>query len=210
MLLLQLFILLFSPCELFPISVGWWSFIGVWGTASPLGFPRLFSVFWLISKLLSFGWSRFFLWSPTVPMLFRCSGDRSKCTNYNWYHLRPRIPQLFFLFSGKIRVFVQLFNIVLLIWEFFFTPVMVMVFQWSLSDSKSPKVSRTPLIILDGLNNADVWMVCSRPFISESFRYHVCQLQLVSPSFSCIVFSVLLPAFSTYLTFCFPSVLTCG
>ena len=34
-----------------------------------------------------------------------------------------------------------------------------MVFQWSLSDSKSPQVSRTLLSILAVLNNAVVWMV---------------------------------------------------
>ena len=38
-----------------------------------------------------------------------------------------------------------------------------MVFHWSLSDSKSPQVSRTLLSILDVLNNAVVWMVSTRP-----------------------------------------------
>ena len=38
-----------------------------------------------------------------------------------------------------------------------------MVFHWSLSDSKSPQVSRTLLSILAVLNNAVVWMVSSRP-----------------------------------------------
>ena len=47
-----------------------------------------------------------------------------------------------------------------------------MIFHWSLSDSKSPQVSRTLLSILAVLNNAVVWMVsarlptskCSSPF----------------------------------------------
>ena len=37
----------------------------------------------------------------------------------------------------------------------------------SLSDSKSPQVSRL-LSILDELNNAIVWMVSTRPLISKS------------------------------------------
>ena len=38
-----------------------------------------------------------------------------------------------------------------------------MVFPWSLSDSKSPKVSRTLLSILAILNSAVVWMISTRP-----------------------------------------------
>ena len=43
-----------------------------------------------------------------------------------------------------------------------------MVFYWSLSDSKSPQVSRTLLSILAVLNNAVVWMVSTRPPTSKS------------------------------------------
>ena len=43
-----------------------------------------------------------------------------------------------------------------------------MVFQWSLSDSKSPQVSWTLLSILDILNNAVVWMVSTRQPTSKS------------------------------------------
>ena len=43
-----------------------------------------------------------------------------------------------------------------------------MVFHWSLSDSKSPRVSRTLLSILAVLNNAVVWMVSTRPPSSKS------------------------------------------
>ena len=42
-----------------------------------------------------------------------------------------------------------------------------MVFHWSLSDSKSPQVSRTLLSILADLNNVVVWMVSTRPLISK-------------------------------------------
>ena len=38
-----------------------------------------------------------------------------------------------------------------------------MVFHWSVSDSKSPQVSRTRLSILAVLNNTVVWMVSTRP-----------------------------------------------
>ena len=43
-----------------------------------------------------------------------------------------------------------------------------MVFHWSLSDSKSPQVSRTLLSILADLNNVVVWMVSTRPPTSKS------------------------------------------
>ena len=43
-----------------------------------------------------------------------------------------------------------------------------MVFHWSLSDRKSPQVSRTLLSILAVLNNAVVWMVSTRPPTSKS------------------------------------------
>ena len=43
-----------------------------------------------------------------------------------------------------------------------------MIFHWSLSDSKSPQVSRTLLSILGNLNNAVVWMVSTHPLISKS------------------------------------------
>ena len=43
-----------------------------------------------------------------------------------------------------------------------------MVFHWSLSDSKSPQVSRTLLSIQAVLNNVVVWMVSTRPPTSKS------------------------------------------
>ena len=43
-----------------------------------------------------------------------------------------------------------------------------MFFHWSLSDSKSPQVSRTLLSILADLNNVIVWMVSTRPLFSNS------------------------------------------
>ena len=46
----------------------------------------------------------------------------------------------------------------------------LMVFRWSLSNSKSPRVSRTLLSILTVFNNAVVRMVSTRPPISKSSR----------------------------------------
>ena len=45
-----------------------------------------------------------------------------------------------------------------------------MVFHWSLSDSKSPQVSRTRLSILAVLSNAVIWIVSTRPPTSKSSR----------------------------------------
>ena len=43
-----------------------------------------------------------------------------------------------------------------------------MVCHWSLSDRKSPQISRTLLGILADFNNAVVWMVTNSPLISNS------------------------------------------
>ena len=45
-----------------------------------------------------------------------------------------------------------------------------MVFHWSLSDSKSPQVSRTLLSILAVLSNAVIWIVSTRLPTSQSSR----------------------------------------
>ena len=45
-----------------------------------------------------------------------------------------------------------------------------MVFHWSLSDRKSPQVSRTRLRILAVLSNAVIWIVPTRPPTSKSSR----------------------------------------
>ena len=50
----------------------------------------------------------------------------------------------------------------------FFTSVLADGFQWGLSDSKSPQVSRTRLSILAVLSNAFVWIVSTRPPTSKS------------------------------------------
>ena len=44
-----------------------------------------------------------------------------------------------------------------------------MDFRRSLTESKSPHVSRTPISTRVDVNNVVVWMVCTRPLISNSF-----------------------------------------
>ena len=44
----------------------------------------------------------------------------------------------------------------------------LMVFHWSLGDSKSPLVSMTLLSVLADLNNAVVWMISTHPLIFKS------------------------------------------
>ena len=63
-------------------------------SASLLMSPRHFWIFLLISTML---WSRcswFFLWLSVNPAFSHAFGDRSKCTNYNWYHI-SHIPHIF-------------------------------------------------------------------------------------------------------------------
>ena len=45
---------------------------------------------------------------------------------------------------------------------------LLIVFHWSLGESKSSQVSRTVLSILVDLNNHVVWIISARPLISSS------------------------------------------
>ena len=60
------------------------------------------------------------------------------------------------------------FQVTVLSFESFSHQRKLMVFHWSQSDNKSPQVSRTLRGILADLNNAIVWIVSTRPFISKS------------------------------------------
>ena len=66
-----LFLWLIIIIGVFHIRLSWWSFTGVWVTASRLKSPGLFSVFWRFSIMLSFGWSPLVrqLPSPPVPSI---------------------------------------------------------------------------------------------------------------------------------------------
>ena len=76
-----------------------------------------------------------------------------------------------------------------------------MIFHLSLSDDKSPQVSRSLLSILANLNNAVVWMVLAYSLISSSssllpslwrlFQVHLLQLVSLSPSCSIVFFNSL-------------------
>ena len=74
-----------------------------------------------------------------------------------------------------------------------------MVFHWSLSDCKSPQVSRTLLSILAVLNNAVVWTVSTRPVISKSSS--PCTNPLVTVPWAPITIGII-------VTFIFPSFFT--
>ena len=80
-----------------------------------------------------------------------------------------------------------------------------MVFHWSLSDCKSPQVSRTLRILAD-LNNVVARMVSTGPLISQFSILGTNPLVTV-PSAPITIFSVLLQVLGTYLSFHFLSVL---
>ena len=95
-----------------------------------------------------------------------------------WSNWSPCRPILLLLFLASFSQFSRVFQL--------------MVFHWSLGDSKSPQVSRNLLSIL---NNAAVWVVLTRPLISNSsssfqslwglFQAH--QLQQVLLSLLCSI-----------------------
>ena len=67
-----------------------------------------------------------------------------------------------------LRLSSEELNLLFNSFEIFSQRHQLMVFQWSLSDSKSPQVSRTLLNILTDLNSAVVWIVSTRVLISCS------------------------------------------
>ena len=88
-----------------------------------------------------------------------------------------------------------------------------MVFLWSLSDSKSPQVSRTLLSILAVINSVVVWVVSTRPLVfkySSPFINPLVTVPKASITIGIIVtfishsfFSILLQGPGTYLSFAF-------
>ena len=94
-----------------------------------------------------------------------------------------------------------------------------MAFHWSLSDSKSPQVSRTRLRILAVLSNPVVWIVSTRPPTSKSSRPFNNPLVTVPNApitigtivtFMFHSFLILSQGRGTYSSFHFPSDLFCG
>ena len=93
---------------------------------------------------------------------FQYIGNRSKWTNYNFHSMVQ--------WDGKIN-YTICFPFCLLSFTHlsFSHQLTLMVFHRSLSDSKSPQVSRTLLSILAVLNNVVVCMVSTRLPTSKSF-----------------------------------------
>ena len=94
-----------------------------------------------------------------------------------------------------------------------------MVFHWSLSDSKSPKIFRTLLNILTDLMNAVVYMVSTCPLISKSSSPNTNHLVTVerAPTTIGITATFMLDSFFCSLArsrclslFSLSSVLSCG
>ena len=67
-----------------------------------------------------------------------------------------------------IYIYIYIYNIKFLFLERFSHQCLLMVFHWSVSDSKHPQVFRSLLRILDCFNNAVVWTVSTCPVISKS------------------------------------------
>ena len=70
---------------------------------------------------------------------------------------------IFLLFVSRTVLLLSLFT-----HQSFSHQLMPMYFHWSLSENKSPQVSRTLLSILTVFNNAVVWMVSPFPPTSKS------------------------------------------
>ena len=85
-----------------------------------------------------------------------------------------------------------------------------MIFHWSLSDSKSPQVSRTRLSIL--ADNAVALMVSTCPLISKSSIFVTMLLKIVPSTLTAIGITVtfMFLSFSTFLSFYFRLLLLCG
>ena len=82
----------------------------------------------------------------------------------------PLLTQSFLVLYSFCANLLHSLIIIIIIYSFMSFPYqcLLIVPHWSLSDSKSPQVSRTLLSILAYLNNAVVWMVSTRPLIFNS------------------------------------------
>ena len=149
-------------------------------TANLLRFPGLFSVFWpILTSLLSDGLDSsdfqslqvFFpsLWRPFQVFQLLLVSPSPSCSTI-----------VFFFISLTKSKYISIFSLSFIFtlrsagttkyskWQvLFFLIILLMVFHWSLNDSKSPQISRTLLSILTNLNNAVVWMVFTCPLISK-------------------------------------------
>ena len=79
--------------------------------------------------------------------------------------------------------------------QVFLTSVELIVFHWTLSDIKSPQVSRTLLSILANINNAVIWMVLILPPILSTLPF------VFSILLSLLLLLLLLFSFQFYFQF---------
>ena len=128
------------------------------------GVTIIIIVYWELSKKLKFYLTTIGITVTLMFYNFLSSLARSK---YLW--CAATVSSLTFLFiitrSGllaRIRFFFLFIHLS------FSHQRHLMVFHWTLRDSKSPQVSRTLLSILAVLNNIVVWMVSTRPLTSKS------------------------------------------
>ena len=95
------------------------------------------------------------------------------CSNSNFLHisqcitLPTQLCLVLYFFSANFAIIII---IIIIIYSSRVFHISVS-FHWSLSDSKSPQVSKTLLSILADLNNTVVWMVSTRPLISNSSSF---------------------------------------
>ena len=89
----------------------------------------------------------------------------------SWISNSPRfVSSLAGVVMKRVQLLLLLLLLLLLFSPLGFFTSELMVFHWSLSDSKSPQVSRTRLRILAVLSNAIIWIVSTRPPTSKSSR----------------------------------------
>ena len=96
--------------------------------------------------------------------------------SFEWYFSVTLIVAFFYFVFFFFFFFFFFLLLLLLLLLLLFTPlelfisVLPEVFHWSLSDSKSPQVSRTRLRILAVLSHAVIWIVSTSPPNSKSSR----------------------------------------
>ena len=100
-------------------------------------------------------------------------------TDEGWYAIKQR--------NQNLRRETEL--LLLFLESFFSHQRQLVVFHWSLRDSKSPQVSMTLLSILTNLNNAVVWMVSIFPLI---FNFQFLFWFSIPPAFLLLLLLLLL------------------
>ena len=120
-----------------------------------------------------------FLFSPCSPFILK-PGLRVPKHIYRWVpslkeHLIIDQNRSKYLLNSpqwqNVTQYIYIIIIIIFHLEIFSHQLTLMVFYWSLSESKSPQVSRTLLSILTDLNNVVVWTVYTHPFISLQSLY---------------------------------------